>query len=90
MYENRGCATCHSLDGTRGQGPTLEGFVRSRRISSPTALRLWRMRTTSGNRCSSRRSNVVQGYEPIMPTYQGLDARPRELLGAIEYIKTLK
>jgi cytochrome c oxidase subunit 2 len=32
---------------------------------------------------------IVQGYEPIMPTFQGL-LREREILGVIEYIKSLK
>ena len=26
VHENRGCATCHSLDGTRGQGPSWKGI----------------------------------------------------------------
>jgi cytochrome c oxidase subunit 2 len=32
---------------------------------------------------------LLQGYEPIMPTFQGL-LREREILGVIEYIKSLK
>jgi cytochrome c oxidase subunit 2 len=34
-------------------------------------------------------AHIVQGYEGIMPTYQGL-LRPREILGVIEFIKNLK
>ena len=34
-------------------------------------------------------AHIVQGFEPIMPTYKGL-LRDRELLGVIEYIKSLK
>jgi cytochrome c oxidase subunit 2 len=34
-------------------------------------------------------AHVVRGYEPIMPTYKGL-LRDREILGVIEFIKTLK
>jgi hypothetical protein len=30
---------------------------------------------------------VVSGYEPIMPTFQGL-LREREILGMIEFLKT--
>ena len=26
VWENRGCATCHSIDGTRGQGPSWKGI----------------------------------------------------------------
>ena len=34
-------------------------------------------------------ADVVQGFEPIMPTFQGL-LREREILGVIEFIKSLK
>lgn len=88
VYENKGCATCHSIDGTRGQGPTFKG------IWGKTE------RGTDGKeylvdenyiRESILVPNavVVQGYEPIMPTFQGL-LRERELLGMIEYIKSLQ
>lgn len=88
VYENKGCATCHSIDGTRGQGPTFKG------IWGKTE------RGTDGKeylvdenyiRESILVPNamVVQGYEPIMPTFQGL-LREREILGMIEYIKSLQ
>ncbi len=88
VYENKGCATCHSIDGTRGQGPSFKG------IWGKTE------RGTDGKeylvdenyiRESILVPNamVVQGYEPIMPTFQGL-LREREILGMIEYIKSLQ
>lgn len=88
VYENKGCATCHSIDGSRGQGPTFKG------IWGKTE------RGTDGKeylvdenyiRDSILNPNavVVQGYEPIMPTFQGL-LREREILGVIEYIKSLQ
>ena len=33
-------------------------------------------------------AKVVQGYQPVMPTYQG-QLSDREVSGLIEYIKTL-
>jgi cytochrome c oxidase subunit 2 len=33
--------------------------------------------------------HIVKGFEGIMPTFQGL-LREREILGVIEYIKSLK
>ena len=85
----RGCATCHSLDGTRGQGPSWKGIFGADASVCRRHERLWSTRTTSGSRFSSRRSKVVQGYEPVMPTFKGL-LRDREMLGVIEYIKSLK
>jgi cytochrome c oxidase subunit 2 len=88
VWENKGCATCHSLDGTRGQGPSWKG--------------IWNhtQRGTDGKEYKvdadyirqsilMPQAMVVQGFEPIMPTYQGL-LREREILGVIEFIKELQ
>ena len=37
LYESKGCATCHSIDGTRGQGPSWKGICSARWRSSATA-----------------------------------------------------
>jgi cytochrome c oxidase subunit 2 len=34
-------------------------------------------------------AKVVQGFEPVMPTFQGL-LRPHEMEGLVEYIKSLQ
>jgi cytochrome c oxidase subunit II len=88
VYENKGCATCHSLDGSRGQGPTWKGlFGQTRQFADGSSA------VADENYIRESvldpQKHVVQGFEPVMPTYQGL-MRPRELLGAIEYIKSLK
>lgn len=88
VWENRGCATCHSIDGTRGQGPTWKGIYGTNRpftdgTSAVADENYIRQSILEPN------AKVVQGYEPVMPTFQGL-LRDREVLGAIEYIKSLK
>jgi len=88
VWENRGCQTCHSIDGSRGQGPSWKG--------------IWGEMTTLNNGSQVKvdenyiresilepQAKIVKGYEPIMPTFKGL-LRDREILGAIEYIKGLK
>ncbi|MGB9611542.1 MAG: cytochrome c oxidase subunit II, partial [Bryobacteraceae bacterium] len=88
VWENKGCATCHSLDGTRGQGPSWKG--------------IWghKQRGADGKEYQvdadyirqsilAPQAVVVEGYQPIMPTYQGL-LREREILGVIEFIKELQ
>jgi len=88
VWENKGCATCHSLDGTRGQGPSWKG--------------IWghKQRGADGKEYQvdadyirqsilAPQAVVVEGYQPIMPTYQGL-LREREILGVIEFIKDLQ
>ncbi len=88
IHENRGCATCHSLDGTRGQGPSWKGIWGNTEkfIDGGSAVVDENYIRES---ILEPQKHVVQGYEGIMPTYQGL-LRPREILGVIEFIKTLK
>ena len=87
-YENAGCATCHSLDGSRGQGPSWKGVFGSTRTFADGT-------TGVGDENYIRQSiyepnaKVVQGYEPVMPTFKGL-IRDRQVLGVIEYMKQLK
>jgi cytochrome c oxidase subunit 2 len=88
VHENRGCATCHSLDGTRGQGPSWKGvFGTTRQFADGSSM----VADENYIRQSilEPQTHIVQGYEGIMPTYKGL-LRDREILGAIEFIKTLK
>jgi cytochrome c oxidase subunit II len=88
VHENRGCATCHSLDGSRGQGPSWKGmFGNTRQFadgSSAVADENYIRQSVL-----EPQAHVVRGFEPIMPTYKGL-LRDREILGVIEFIKTLK
>jgi cytochrome c oxidase subunit II len=88
VHENRGCATCHSLDGTRGQGPSWKGiFGQTHQFADGSSAVVDENYIRQS--ILEPQAHVVQGYEPIMPTYKGL-LRDREILGAIEFIKTLK
>ena len=88
IYESRGCSTCHALDGTRGQGPSWKGiFGQTHTMTDGQKMVVDEnyIRTS----VLEPQKMIVQGYEGIMPTYQGL-LRPRELSGVVEFIKTLK
>ncbi len=88
LFESRGCNTCHSIDGTRGQGPTFKGIFGNR------------AHLASGQNASvdenylresmlDPQAKVVAGFEPIMPTFQGL-LREREIKALVEFIKEQK
>jgi len=87
IYESRGCATCHSIDGTRGQGPSLKGIFGHDILFTDG-------KSAKGDANYIRESimqpqaRIVLGYEPIMPTFQGL-LRERETLALIEFVKSL-
>jgi len=88
IYETRGCATCHSLTGERGQGPSWKSiFGKTEQFSNapPTLVDANYIRES----VLEPQKKIVSGFEGIMPTYQGL-LREREIQGVIEYIKSLK
>ncbi|MBC7924312.1 MAG: cytochrome c oxidase subunit II [Bryobacteraceae bacterium] len=88
VYENRGCATCHSLDGSRGQGPSWKGiWGQVHQMTDGTQIKVDENYIRES--ILEPNAHIVAGYEPVMPTFKGL-LRDREVLAAIEYIKTLK
>jgi len=87
LYVSKACATCHSVDGSRGNGPTFLGVYGSETKfsnSSPVIADENYIRESILN----PRAKIVIGYQPIMPTYQGL-LRDEELDALIAYMKTL-
>lgn len=88
IYETRGCITCHSLDGSRGQGPSWKGiFGADHSMTDGRSFKVDEnyLRTS----ILEPQAMIVQGYEGIMPTYQGL-LRDREILAVVEFIKAQK
>lgn len=88
LYKARGCASCHTVDGRPGIGPSFKGVFGHQAILS------------SGERVLAdedyvRRSilepatEVVAGFEPVMPTYKGR-IKDKEITALIEYLKTLQ
>jgi cytochrome c oxidase subunit II len=88
VYENRGCATCHSLTGERGQGPSWKGIYGKMETMTDGSQQLVNENYIRESVLDPHK-HIVQGYEAVMPTYKGL-LRDRELMGVIEYIKTVK
>ncbi len=88
LFTKYGCNTCHSIDGTRGTGPTFKGlFGRSE------ALRAGQRIDVDENYIRESilepQAKVVAGFDPVMPTYRG-QLKDQEILALIEYIRTLK
>lgn len=88
QYAAKGCNTCHSVDGTRGQGPSWKGIWGQKhkmRDGSEILVDENYVRESILN----PQAHLVEGYEGIMPAFQGL-LRERELTGLIAYIKSLQ
>lgn len=87
----KGCLDCHSVDGTRGIGPTFKGLYGSR-VEVTTA---GRKRTVDADADYCRRSmldpgaDVLAGYRDIMPSEKGklTEAELAEIITALEGLK---
>ena len=89
----KGCARCHSIDERNTQlppalGPTWVGLYRSERkfADGTSALADEAYLTRS---MMDPMAQLVAGYPPLMPSYQGL-LQSGEAAAIAEYIKTLK
>jgi cytochrome c oxidase subunit 2 len=64
IYESRGCATCHSIDGSKGQGPSLKG-VFGHEILLADGKRVTGDANYIRESIIEPNAKVVAGYEPI-------------------------
>jgi cytochrome c oxidase subunit 2 len=88
LYEQQGCKTCHSTDGSTLVGPSWKGlFGKQRTFADGTSTPA--DENYIKNSILNPVGQVVQGFAPAMPTYQG-KLNDKQLTGIIEYIKTLK
>lgn len=87
LFAMKGCAGCHSIDGTKGVGPSLKGLY-------------GKMENLEGGEQVKADENyiresilvpaakIVAGYPPAMPSFQG-QLSDEEVGNLIDYIKTL-
>jgi len=88
LYRTRGCAQCHTLDGTASTGPSWKGLFGSR-----VPLEGGRVLTADENYLRNcilnPTENVPAGFQPVMPTFKGR-LTDQEITAIIEFMKTLK
>jgi cytochrome c oxidase subunit 2 len=87
LFNDLACNTCHKPD-SQGRGPMLQNlFGRTQSLQNGTTV----VADEAYIRESilNPRANMVAGFQPIMPTYQGLVSE-EGLLELVEYVKSLK
>ena len=88
LFVSKACNTCHRVDGQKLTGPPLNGIY-----DTPVPLSSGGEVIADENYIRKSilepQADVVAGYDPVMPTYQGL-LKDRELDALIAYIKSLK
>ncbi len=88
MFNQQGCAACHSLDGSPKTGPTWKGlFGRTETMSDGTKV------TVDENYIKQSilepQAQIVQGFPPAMPTFKG-KLSDKKIEGIIAFIKAQK
>lgn len=90
VYQNKGCNTCHSLDGSliAGGGPSWKGiWGQEHKMQDDAVIKVDENYVRES--ILQPQAHIVQGFQPIMPTYQGL-LKDREIQGVIAFLKTKK
>jgi cytochrome c oxidase subunit 2 len=88
QYERKGCNSCHSVDGTSSKGPTWKGLFGKNESFADGSAQVIDAAYLEQSMFQPN-AKVVKGFEPIMPTFQGL-LRPHEVKGLQAYIESLK
>ncbi len=88
FYKTRGCIQCHSIDGTKKNGPTFKGlFGRDRKFTDGTSVKAEHNYIRQS--ILEPQSQIVDGFRPIMPTFKG-QLTDQDISAIIAYIKSLK
>jgi len=85
LFQDLACTNCHKNDGS-GRGPSLEGLF-GKTIEIEGGQKINVDDDYLRESILSPQAKIVAGYQPIMPTFQGLVTED-QLLQLIEYIKS--
>ena len=90
LAKEKGCLACHSLDGSRGVGPTFKRLYGSRVQVTQNGKPMTVTADDAYLRESIRMpaAKVVQGFQPIMPTFPEL--KDDEVEALVEFIEGTK
>ena len=87
LFKDLSCITCHKED-TTGRGPTLIGLY-GKAVTLENGNAVEADEAYLRESIVNPRARMVSGFQPIMPTFQGLVSE-EGILQLLEYIKSLK
>src|SRR5271168_1496934 len=89
QWERKGCSTCHTIDGTKiaSGGPSWKGiWGKMEKMKDGSEVLVNQDYVIES--MMQPQAKIVAGFEPIMPTFQGL-LRVHEQQGLVAFIKSL-
>jgi cytochrome c oxidase subunit II len=88
--KEKGCLACHSLDGSRGVGPSFKGLYQSRVMVLQNGIQLSVTADDAYLRESilKPKTKIVEGFQPVMPEYP--DLKSDEVEALVEFIEGVK
>jgi cytochrome c oxidase subunit 2 len=87
LFKDLACVTCHRED-TTGRGPTLIGLY-GKAVTLDNGDAVEADEAYIRESIVNPRAKMVSGFQPLMPTFQGLISE-EGLLQLVEYVKSLK
>jgi cytochrome c oxidase subunit 2 len=87
LFADLACNTCHRPD-AQGRGPVLDGLF-GKTVTLQSGQRVTVDEAYVRQSILQPAAQVAAGYQPIMPTFQGLVSE-EQLLELVEYVKSLK
>jgi cytochrome c oxidase subunit II len=87
LFSDLACNTCHRPD-AQGRGPVLDGLI-GKTVSLQSGGTIVADEAYVRESILNPSAKITAGYQPIMPTFQGL-VTEEQLLELIEYVKSLQ
>jgi cytochrome c oxidase subunit 2 len=88
LYVSKTCTTCHSTDGRAMNGPTFLGIY-GHEVTLSDGSKVTVDENYIRESILNPQAKIVMGFQPIMPTFQGL-LKDREIDALIAFIKSLQ
>jgi len=86
IVKARGCVTCHSQDGSAGQGPTFKDLWNKQETLNDGTVTVDENYVSESIKDPAKR--VVKGFQPVMPSFAG-SLKDKEIGWIIAYLKSI-